>query len=637
MATTPSGLSVEEAEALSKQQQDAIAATMPKENELVSLSIGEGAYKIGVQQGNTINWIDTGEFWPKGDWQGRTIGSWVGSGVSKVLAELGNPEVRELNAADYASQKFNETTLSSADFLKLAQLASQQPLGTPLTTTSNNILGSLISDTGAIAPENSIAGIQSVFGSQWQPSPAFTPELQAQGIFGAVRIAGTNEVYTLGPGGTKETAESFLQKFGTSEQKGIVGEITKEQAIKLGITDTKQTPVAPTGAITSDALSNTESIDLTGGTTGGEGGTTTYTADTQIAGLEEYLKLQESLKSQSEKDREAKVDTLTTQIETLLGESEGRGAAQLTAEEEQGVKAKQQAVDDANGELQIKLAEINSLTASYNLENQIVEGKTITLGRQQGQQAQNYKMYLAQKNLLTSEATLLQAQALGLQGKLDSAQAAADRAIDLKYSDIETRLNNQLTLLNLLQGQLDKDEQTRADALAYYYDQQKTALADQKQAERDITTTLLDQIQKYPDAGIQLTDTLEEANRKIAANSKIYQQQTRLATPTSTSTTISPTTNYRDVLYNVGLPVNVATTSGELTKGNLDKLVNAGLPQDTAQGIYDAIIQGYTLEEIRQYLRDNGVDPVILDTFMQTLQGITGGDELDNLIDRYIG
>ncbi|KKL50709.1 hypothetical protein LCGC14_2302770, partial [marine sediment metagenome] len=104
-------------------------------------------------------------------------------------------------------------------------------------------------------------------------------------------------------------------------------------------------------------------------------------------------------------------------------------------------------------------------------------------------------------------------------------------------------------------------------------------------------------------------------------------------TPTPTPT---PTVDYRNILYNVGLPVNIATTKGELTKGSLDKLVNAGMPVDTAQGIYDAIIQGYTLEDVRQYLRENGVDPAILDIFMMTLQGYKEGDELDALIEKYL-
>ena len=90
-----------------------------------------------------------------------------------------------------------------------------------------------------------IESIQKVFGKGWKPSPAFTPELQAKGVFGAVRVKGTPEVYTIGPGGTKETAKSYLERFGTSEQKGIVGEVSPEQARALGISIPTEPLVEP--------------------------------------------------------------------------------------------------------------------------------------------------------------------------------------------------------------------------------------------------------------------------------------------------------------------------------------------------------------------------------------------------------
>jgi len=72
--------------------------------------------------------------------------------------------------------------------------------------------------------------------------------------------------------------------------------------------------------------------------------------------------------------------------------------------------------------------------------------------------------------------------------------------------------------------------------MKYYYDRIDTQIAEQKATEKANYTTLLSQMNQYPDANIQLTDTLEQANAKITANSAIYRQQTRLAdgtTPTS--------------------------------------------------------------------------------------------------------
>ncbi|MEA2036181.1 MAG: transglycosylase family protein [Nanoarchaeota archaeon] len=80
--------------------------------------------------------------------------------------------------------------------------------------------------------------IKSVFGQEWEPTAAFTQELQAQGIYGAVQVQGYgNTIYTLGKGGGIETRESYKQKFGRdiSDIGGIVGSVSPEQAVKLGV------------------------------------------------------------------------------------------------------------------------------------------------------------------------------------------------------------------------------------------------------------------------------------------------------------------------------------------------------------------------------------------------------------------
>ena len=536
-------MTTKELEALSIATQKQIAGTMPQAGELVKMGIGEGAFKLGIKQGDVMSWLDTGQFRPQPvngqiDWQNRTIGSWVSGGTSALLGQLGKTmeDFRTLNSSDYRSQYFTRTqTPNRTTYAPIAGF-SEKTIGTEAFTgmfgqpaTPSTVQPSGISPVvpDAITPESSISGIQSVFGANWQPSPAFTPELQAQGIFGAVRITGTNEVYTIGPGGRKETAESFLQRFGTAEQEGIVGEISREQALKLGVTDTGQTPVAP-GAITPEDMETTEPIDVPGGGgTTGDGGAALATTTT--ASVQSYIDILNAGKSAQQLEAEEEIDTLEESIKTSLTELEGQGAAQLAAEDEQGVLAKQQALDDANANMTMKLAEIAALEADYNLKTQAIEGKAITMGSIQGQKAQEYKMFLAQKNVLVSEAALLQAQALGLQGRLDTAQDAANRAVDLKYADIETRLALQTQLLGVLEGQVSADEQIRLSAIELYIQDQQNTLNDQKAQERAVYQTLLSQIQKYPDAQINITDTLEQANAKITTNSAIYRQATRLA------------------------------------------------------------------------------------------------------------
>ena len=93
-------------------------------------------------------------------------------------------------------------------------------------------------ETGVTKPSE-YASIKNVFGQDWKPASAFK-NLINRGIYGAVRIPGTNDVYTIGPGGGNygkgaETAESYKKLFGTDSQQGIVGDISADQAKKLGI------------------------------------------------------------------------------------------------------------------------------------------------------------------------------------------------------------------------------------------------------------------------------------------------------------------------------------------------------------------------------------------------------------------
>jgi len=101
----------------------------------------------------------------------------------------------------------------------------------------------------------------------------------------------------------------------------------------------------------------------------------------------------------------------------------------------------------------------------------------------------------------------------------------------------------------------------------------------------------------------------------------------QMIVPPAPKTTNSGTdeSSVASALYNVGIPAQVATTGGTLNKFYLDKLVNAGVPADLATALFNEILGGTSLEDIRQQLRSQGVDPALLDTYMMTLQGVKSG------------
>lgn len=250
------------------------------------------------------------------------------------------------------------------------------------------------------------------------------------------------------------------------------------------------------GTVTSNLLSPTTPLDIGSDTT-----SPTYNADVVSGGakadtttIDAEIKRLKELLTPPETDLSNSVSKLLKDLETGADTLTGRGATQLSEEEKQGVQAKIQALTAKNGELKTKLAEIDALTASYQLANQQEEGRPQTLSRLQGAQAQNYKMYLAQKNLLTSEASFIQSEALSLAGQAEAAQKAADRAVDLLYADRESAYNAKIAKLNILLPQLEKEEARYAGAVQMYLQNQATALSEAKQNKKDITSVKLQAI-----------------------------------------------------------------------------------------------------------------------------------------------
>jgi hypothetical protein len=581
MPTTPSGLSLEEAEALSRKQQADLYAGLPAEGGFFQMPAGEGANKLFQRRGTNIVAL---EFDYPDDWGGRTIGDFQADRTSEGIAALGLSNVPLVNAADIAGlikqgQLSQTSTTDLQKFVSESQAYAASATPSPLTPPVSPKVPE------AITPEGSLAGIRTVFGPNWQPSPAFTPELQAKGIYGAVRVAGTNDVYTIGKGGTLETPESFMQKFGTLDQTGIVGEITKEQAAQLGINlagvpSAGDTGIGDgtgagagtgtgtgTGNITVDQLGDQTKIDIPdlGGTGAGDADAVVAGAGQTTKSIQDYIKLLEG------EDTEAKteLDKQIEQFKTTLAESEGRGAAQLAAEEEQKVQQKKDALLAVNNQIQTKIAEFNQLQAQLQELSVDVEGRPITMASIIGSQSQIQNKLMAQKNSFAADVGLLQAQALALQGQVNSAQAAADRAVDLKYADIDTRLNNQATLIDLMRDQLSDEEQTRLQAIELYLQDKKERLDEQKQNEKDIENMALSVV------GLASQDVVNQIR-----NAKDIFQAAQLAAPYLDANMITPSGEIitKQYIRLEGTNEVYDTSTGSLVHMTAEEFAAAGSP-----------------------------------------------------------
>lgn len=288
-------------------------------------------------------------------------------------------------------------------------------------------------------------------------------------------------------------------------------------------------------------------------------------------GIQDYLKEITPPETETSKS----YNDLLGQINTLLPNLANKGQDQLQQEKNVGLP-------DLKKNLAALNAQILSRTAEYEKAYTGEELRVAPIGNIVGRQA-------ALRRNQASEIGLLQARALGLQGQVEMAQETANRAIDLKYGTMEDIINIKMQQLQLIQPILDKEERTYAAALERKYTDEREALAEKKALaktnialalEAGLTTRFVNKngeffrtsdgmsfstpaeffaaagvnsfeeaysrgligdyspdmavgrsivaemVTKYPDAGITLRDTLEEAQAKLNG-SRIYQDDVR--------------------------------------------------------------------------------------------------------------
>lgn len=331
-----------------------------------------------------------------------------------------------------------------------------------------------------------IESIQSVFGADWQPSARITPDLKALGIYGAVRVKGTNEVFTIGPGGSLETPSSFIQKFGTLEQEGIVGEISMEEAKALGIT-------MSLSALTSDL--STE--DIGEDPTAGMGITPDMTPEEKAIATQKIRDDADAKYgiTEAKKNRD---DALTKLITTLTELPAKLKEAKAEEREKLEVEAKSQAIADS----QTAYSESKAKYDQYI--NDIRFGKApmeILLGRQAKVRSQ-----------MALQLAPLAAAIEIAQGNYDRAMESLDDFTDDWKFGMEWSLKASQMKIDMLGEDLTEAQQKSKDAaqnkINWFMEDYSRILDTQEEVKK---LSLL-----YPEAGILISDKWDDAYRKVA-------------------------------------------------------------------------------------------------------------------------
>jgi len=252
-----------------------------------------------------------------------------------------------------------------------------------------------------------------------------------------------------------------------------------------------------TSSVGTTLLEDEEDIDIAksiGTTTPHLSDTTVASAKSTISSIDAAIQKNFDMLYGGTSELSKAVEQLMAGAVTDAGDLTGRGEMQIVEEQKRQIEEKNAALATKNTALKAKVAEIDALTSSYNLESQREEGRPQTLSRLQGSQAQQYKMYMAQKNMLSAEAGYLQAEMLGMQGEVKSAQDAANRAVDLEFADRESAYTAKVNQLNILIPYLEKQETKYANAVKQTLEQQQQATADAKAKKKDIIGIMGDYI-----------------------------------------------------------------------------------------------------------------------------------------------
>jgi chromosome segregation ATPase len=397
-----------------------------------------------------------------------------------------------------------------------------------------------------------------------------------------------------------------------------------------------QTPTAPTikEQYTTSALTNLE---------------------TQRKAVEDNYQKQLTATQEKAKQAQAKIDELTTQYKDTLEQAKPltepfRQALETSERERLKVEENYFANQTLVNELETLLTEVNT---SLQAEKDITGLSSIRQPRIE-----------EATNKATARIGVIEATMAARNNQISVANNLIDRTSAAITADRTDKLNYYNTLLSFY----DKQRDEAGDKLLTLSKEEKGWLeAQTKLLENDLAVSQanvenIKSLMTSPEsallmakAGVNLNMTPEEVNQAIATqverdnieevkNKYVGDGYTFIPFPnlekdTSNLMTISvggkeltfrkppetgtttKTADIYNILSSVGIPTSVSSATGKLNKSYYDKLVSAGIPYEVVNGIWQNIIAGNTLEEIRQGIKSQGGDPTILDKFMTTLQG----------------
>ena len=325
--------------------------------------------------------------------------------------------------------------------------------------------------SGEGKPEGLMTPIESIgaaFGDpNWQPSAAFTPELQAQGIFGAVKIG--DKVWTIGPDGEPMSPERYKQLFGQdiSDTTGIAGEVDIATAIKLGINVTSDTildPVKP------------------------------------IDPYEMWTKFKEEGQEDVNKLRDKLFEATNSLIEWMKGFGETKAEAKEEEKERLKMEEKSQAIADAQ-------TAANDLQAAYDKE----------INNERFRRAKSSSILGRQAKLKSMKAVELAPMLISIQiaqGNWDRAKEMLDDWSDDYNENMNMQMQAAQMNIDMITGELNREQTEQLEdakvKFSMWQDEENRRLDTQEEVKKMMM------MYNGQGAGININDNWETAYQKAS-------------------------------------------------------------------------------------------------------------------------
>ena len=211
--------------------------------------------------------------------------------------------------------------------------------------------------------------------------------------------------------------------------------------------------------------------------------------------------------------------------------------------------------------------------------------------------------YAKMKAPIASELHAYAAQIQALQGNLNTAQQLANNAVKAATYDEERDYNRLKDFISINQSFINGLDSDQKYIMTQALNLQRRKLEEARQDKTNVMNLKL----KYPEAGISITDTLEEATKK-ASDWTANQPATEKAS------------DYQIITDNQGNMWRVNKLTGEKTslgiqkggkeiisQSTLNKLATMGVPNDVALTMQEDVNNGHSWDEIYQGMISSGI------------------------------